>query len=458
MQTSLGRLYGLFQFERRGCRLPVFEFVDLEALAADRIEALGRFVPHDAVRRAERRLVENPVGLRDVVKLYRVIPRTFASGTSHDDAVAGQQFRRVGVGSRRGVEQHLLRGDVEQHAPVVGAGAQEFLAVVHRLAVVEVVAAALVQPEHGGGFGRVPAPCDRILVGGFVGQPGVDHVDHVVAAEDQFGHETRTGVVGVVLAPGLQGHGLRLPDRERITVGVGEGHGVALRQGHGGDHYGYQLRLFRTVEGCGQRHGDRLSRCRCRPVVDADRELSGDPFAAVGLYDRLADRVVALFNADVHRAEEIRELHAATLVGVEPRRGLAGENRGDGTRLRRGNDGFQRAVLTAEIGVRGPESDDRRSGVLRRAEREEKERFLRSRLDRRRIDGLRDALVCGEQSGLVVSAPGGQRCRSLVVVVFRQRQGGFRREFPGRVVVVRAARDEESRSGAEQQNPEQAEF
>ena len=115
VQAALGRPFGLFQFERRGCRLPVFEFVDLEALAADRIEALGRFVPHDAVRRAERRLVENPVGLRDVVKLYRVIPRTFASGTSHDDAVAGKQFRRVGVGSRRSVEQHLLRGDVEQH-------------------------------------------------------------------------------------------------------------------------------------------------------------------------------------------------------------------------------------------------------------------------------------------------------------------------------------------------------
>ena len=262
-----------------------------------------------------------------------------------------------------------------------------------------------------------------------------------------------------MLASGLQGHGLRLFDRERIAVGVGEGHGVALRQGYGSDHDGYQLRLFRTVEGCGQRHGDRLCRCRCRPVVDADREVSGDPFAAVGLHDRLADRVVALFNADVHRAEEIRELHAATLVGVEPRCGLAGEERGDSARLRRGDDGFQRAVLTAEIGVRGPESDDRRSGVLRRAEREEKERFLRSRLDRRRIDGLRGALVRGEQSGLVVSAPGGQRRRSLVVVVFRQRQGGFRSEFPGRiVVVVRAAHGEESRSDAEQQDPEQMEF
>ena len=320
------------------------------------------------------------------------------------------------------------------------------------------VAAALVQPEHGGSFGRVPAPRDRILVGGLVGQSGVDHVDHVVAAEDQFGHETRTGVVGVVLAPGLQGHGLRLPDRERIAVGVGEGHGVALRQGYGGDHYGYQLRLFRTVEGCGQRHGDRLSRCRCRPVVDADRELSGDPFAAVGLYDRLADRVVALLHADVHRAEEVRQLHAATLVGVDPRRGLAGENRGDSARLLRGNDGFQRAVLTAEAGVRGPEGDDRRGRMLRRIEREEEERFLRSRLDRRRIDGLRGVSVRDEHPGLVAFAPGGQRRRSLVVVVFRQRQGGLRRDLAGRIVVVRTARDEESRSGAEQQNPEQAVF
>ena len=96
--------------------------------------------------------------------------------------------------------------------------------------------------------------------------------------------------------------------------------------------------------------------------------------------------------------------------------------------------------------------------MLRRVECEEEERFLRSRLDRRRIDGLRGVSVRDEHPGLVAFAPGGQRRRSLVVVVFRQRQGGLRRDLAGRIVVVRAARDEESRSGAEQQNPEQAEF
>ena len=41
------------QFERRRRACPVFQFVDLEALAADGVKPLGRFVPDHAVCRAE---------------------------------------------------------------------------------------------------------------------------------------------------------------------------------------------------------------------------------------------------------------------------------------------------------------------------------------------------------------------------------------------------------------------
>ena len=317
------------------------------------------------------------------------------------------------------------------------------------------VAAVLGQPECRSGRGRIPAPCNCIFVGGLVGQSGVDHVDHVVAAEDQLGHIARPGVVGVVPAAGFEVHGIGPAHRERVAVGVGQGHGVPLRQGHWGDHDRDELSVFRTVERRGERHGDRLLRGAERPVADIDREVPGDGLAAVGLYDGLADRVVA----DIHRAEEVRELHAATLVGIEARGGFTGQNRGDGSRLCRRDDGFQGAVFTSDGGVRGPEGHDGRGRVFRCVEREEEERFLRSRQDRCGVYGFRGALVRNEQAGLVVAVPSGQCRRTLVVVVFRQRQGDFRSELPGRiVVVVRTAHGEESRSDAEQQDPEQMEF